>query len=184
VKITRAHSPVCCVALALAAPALILLIDVALRREPHRAVAALLDESAHAATALLLLHAFHPRTSRQAALAVGLAAILIDADHIPLDFFGWQFLTLGTARPITHCLLSVAACLALARGLPGRHRHIAIAVAFGLAAHLSRDMATGGVPLLWPLTSAASRYPYPAYVAILTVAASVVARRELCPRSA
>lgn len=168
---------------AIAAPILVVLLDVALGRSPSRVVEALLDETAHATTALLLLDALHPQTSRPAATAAGLASVLLDADHVPLEFFDWQFLTRGTGRPYTHSLIPIAACLALAGRAPSRRRRLAFATAFGFATHLLRDMATGGAPFFWPFTRAAIRYPYALYVAAMLVAAAAIIGRESRPGS-
>jgi len=47
-----------------------------------------------------------------------------------------------------------------------------LGLAFGISAHLLRDLATGpGVPLFWPLSGAAVELPYVAFVAALLAAA-------------
>jgi inner membrane protein len=145
------------------------------------AVAGLLDESDHLATAALAL-AFvrHPPTE---SLLVGLAlgGVAIDADHLPVEF-GSSILTDGTGRPYTHSLMTVAAA-AIAAGLTsGRVFRFAAGVSLGLASHLLRDMGTGGVPLAWPFSKENVEIPYLAYAALLSLAA-VVAWARLRVRS-
>lgn len=162
--------------LAAMAVGLVFAIDTLLARggEP-RAIEALLDEPAHAATALLFLAALRPRPLKGHGLGVVLGAVLIDVDHVPMGL-GWDVLTRGTNRPYSHSLLTLIGVMVVASCLRGGRRQLAFAVAFGLAAHLVRDMATGGVPLFWP-SAARVRLPYGAYTAILLAAVALAAWR-------
>lgn len=156
--------------------AIVFAIDTLLARgSPPRAIEALLDEPAHAATALLFLAALRPRPLQGHGLGVVLGAVLIDADHVPMEL-GWDVLTRGTNRPYSHSLLALIGVIVIASCLRGGRRRLAFAVAFGLAAHLVRDMATGGVPLFWP-RAARVRLPYGAYTAMLLVAVALAAWR-------
>lgn len=120
-----------------------------------------LDWSAHLATAVLLLLNLRSPLPARMLLAALLASVVIDLDHIP-HYLGEYFLTEGAPRPYTHSAASIVTALGVAALLrrPG-HRAIAVGIALGLTAHLARDIATGaGIPLLWPLTTAAIRIPF------------------------
>lgn len=134
------------------------------------------DEIAHLLTAALLLSAF-AATMRLGIAAGALAgAVVIDLDHLPL-ILGSNLLTHETNRPLTHCLLSIVAALALARIVPPRWRWLAVGMAAGFAAHFWRDLATStaGVPLLWPWQSTGYVTPYPLYLGSLCVCVVIVA---------
>jgi inner membrane protein len=139
------------------------------------------DWPAHLTTCLLLLMglAAASRSPRPAVFAAAalVATIAIDVDHIP-NYLGWHWLTAGEPRPYPHSLL-VVVVLALAGGLcRAPARDALLGAAFGVGAHLARDLATGpGVALLWPLSSAAVRLPYPAFAAGLVLAAALVVFR-------
>ena len=128
---------------------------------PPRLTEAVLDESAHAATALILLKAAR-LDGISLTLAVLAGAVLIDADHVPMEL-GASVITRGTNRPYSHSLAMVAAMLALAGISGGRWRRWLLGVAFGIATHLLRDMATGGVPLFWPFLASRTTIDYWAY---------------------
>lgn len=152
---------------ALPAVALILVADALLaNNDLPRPVVALLDELAHLATAFLLLSALSAVGSRPFAVGAGLGAIGIDGDHVPGEF-GWDIITRGTGRPVTHSLATYGALLLLACALPGAARTATMGTACGVLAHLVRDLGTGGVPLLWPASKRRVRAPYGAYLATL-----------------
>ena len=134
----------------------------------------LLDEAAHLATGLLLLGALARRPSPLFVLGTALGAVGIDVDHIPLVLIHHGDLY-GVPRPNTHSLLTIVVIACVALLLPARYRAYALGAAFGIATHFVRDMATGGVPLLWPLTPAFFDLPYAAYAAMLLVGAALVA---------
>jgi membrane-bound metal-dependent hydrolase YbcI (DUF457 family) len=162
-----------------------LLVDPLIRsRPPARWFEAILDESGHAATTVILFLALMSVVRRPIALswlvAVLAGGILIDVDHIPSDIFGWDVITAGAIRPYSHSLSTVASlCFAgLARSGPARG--LLLLAAYGVATHLLPDMATGGVPLLWPLGMQRVQVAYPVYMLLLGVAAlvSVIRRRH------
>lgn len=133
----------------------------------------LVDEPAHLATcavALLLLALCGARLSSTFLAAALIASVAIDLDHAP-QHLGFDFLTSGTPRPYLHCALAVLVPLVAAALLP-RWRSLLLGVAFGLAAHLARDLVTGpGVPLALPFADAAVRLPYLLYAGALVAAA-------------
>lgn len=144
----------------------------------------LVDEPAHLATcaiAILALAALSgSRPPGRFVAAALISSVAIDLDHVP-SYLGTHFLTGSLPRPYSHGVLLVAVPLLLGwatsrRGL----RQLLFGIAFGVSAHLLRDLATGpGVGLLWPLVGTAIEIPYPAYAAALIgAAASCLLRRH------
>lgn len=161
-----------------ALPGLALIVvadDLLARDDPSRVITGVLDESAHLATAYLFSSVV-PVPVRLSFLIGALAgAVLIDADHLPGEF-GWDGITRGPGRPVPHSLPSVGLLLLAALPLRGQWRSGMTGAAFGVATHLVRDMATGGVPLRWPRDRRRVRIPYALYLALLTVAGVNAAR--------
>jgi membrane-bound metal-dependent hydrolase YbcI (DUF457 family) len=156
--------------------AVVLAIDAIIRTTPDLSTAqlALLDETGHLATAVLLVTAvLAGRLGRLGAVGIVLGACLIDVDHVPYTFFGSEVITAGTVRPYSHSLATIAALCAVA-ALGGRMRPLWIGALAAVLTHLMRDAATGGVPLLWPLSEANVTLPYVAYAAALVAAAAVL----------
>lgn len=148
----------------------------------------LVDEPAHLATcavALLALLALGGQPPARFVVAALIASVAIDVDHIP-GYLGWDWMTGSLARPYSHSLLFVAALAAL--GLLSRNRNLRLAslgLAFGLAMHLLRDLATGpGVPLAWPISGEIVSTPYALFastLALMVGAAAMPPRRRLAP---
>ena len=133
-----------------------------------------LDEIAHFLTALLLLQWLPGRQRARFAAPALFASVAIDLDHVP-QYLGHRFLTVGTARPYGHSLLTVAVLLALALAL-SRHRRLLIGLALGVLLHFVRDLGEGGssaVSLLWPLSDHGFSYPHSVYIALIAAAAGV-----------
>ena len=154
-------------ALVSAAAAVSLLLDLGPRLVPGtHGIASRLDDAAHISTAALLLMALRP--SRRFWASALVAAVAIDVDHVPQEL-GWGGWTQGAVRPYSHSLVTVGVVLALAL-LSSHARDIWLGVACGFAVHLWRDAVTGpGVPLFWPLSTAAVRLPYAAYAASIAL---------------
>ncbi len=141
----------------------------------------LLDETAHLLTMLLILWALGPRFwSRRVLVPALVASVAIDADHVP-GYLGAGWLTVGTPRPYTHSLLTVAVILAGAL-LWRRQRVVLLAVAFGIVVHFWRDLSesSAGVSLLWPASDHAFTLPHSSY---LVAMAAIVALDALRCRS-
>lgn len=138
-----------------------------------------LDEPAHLATAGVLLLALVLLAGRVVSVpflaAALVASVALDLDHLP-QYLGWNGLTEGAPRPYTHSLVTPVVLLLVAVAVDGRARQAALGAAFGVGAHLFRDLATSsGLVLLWPASSAAVRAPYLLYAAgLLSVAGAVV----------
>jgi inner membrane protein len=127
------------------------------------------DELAHASTALLCLNLLPARARRRILLPALIAAVLIDADHIPQYLFHSFILTVGTPRPYTHSLLTLLLCLTAAAAAQ-RHGRVWLGVAVGVALHFLRDMAEGsgtGIALFWPLSDRGYGYPHGVYLALM-----------------
>lgn len=137
---------------------------------------ALVDEPAHLATclvALLALAALTPASpQRRFATAALLASVAIDLDHIP-GYLGSHLLSGGLPRPYGHSALLVVAVAGV--GLASRRhevRAVSLGIAFGVATHLFRDLATGpGVPLFWPISTEVVTFPYAVFACGLGLAA-------------
>lgn len=125
----------------------------------------LVDEPAHLATCALALIAVAAiggaRPPGRFVAAALLASVAIDVDHLP-GYLGWHGLIGSLPRPYPHGLLFVAVLLGIAAvARRGDVRQISLGVAFGVSAHLLRDLATGpGVPLFWPASTAVVAIPY------------------------
>jgi inner membrane protein len=155
-----------------AAVAAVLLLDVVARAASWPLlVQGLLDEPAHVLTAWLCLTALGaPLVPGRRERWVLAGTVLIDLDHLPLyvDHEGWA---VDGGRPPTHSLGLLLLLLLVAVSIP-RWGTAAAGLAVGVLFHLLRDLATGpGVPLFWPFGSLVG-IPYPAYVAVLVVAAA------------
>lgn len=132
-----------------------------------------LDEIAHFFTALLLLQLLPARQRARLGGPALFASVAIDVDHVP-QYLGHRFLTVGTARPYGHSLLTVVVLLALALAL-SRHRRMFAGLALGVLLHFIRDLGEGGgsaVSLLWPLSDHGFAYPHAAYLSLIAAAAA------------
>jgi len=145
----------------------------------------LIDEPAHLATCVIaLLAATAIRGSRfptRFLTAALIASVAIDLDHLP-GYLGSHLIVGSMPRPYTHSLLF--ACLLVAIGLASKRadrRQAWLGVAFGVSAHLLRDVATGpGIAFLWPLVAAPIKVPYVLYAGTLVVAMiALMPRRTL-----
>jgi hypothetical protein len=137
------------------------------------------DEPAHLATGLLFLIAFlvalRSPPSLTFAVSALVASVAIDLDHVP-GWLGWHGLFgEGVPRPYPHGMITPLGLLVLGAVVGGRARQIAFGAAFGVCAHLARDVATGpGIAPFWPLSTATVKVPYVAFAAALLLAAAIV----------
>lgn len=144
---------------------------------------ALIDEPCHLATALVILGAITRVRGMPPKPEFGwtmlACSVLIDLDHLPEEF-GSSILTAGTPRPYTHALwvvvVLIAGTVAARRWSQRVHTPGAASTAlilggaaWGVSAHLLRDVATAPISLWWPLTKAALDIPYWCYVLALVV---------------
>ena len=152
---------------------------------------ALVDEPVHLATTLVFLIALvtlvESRRPAPAFIAAAVVAgVAIDLDHLP-GLLGWNGLTAGVPRPYTHSLVTPLVLIAVGALVGGRARPIAFGAAFGVGAHLFRDLCTGpGLALAWPVSSEVVRLSYAVFATgLIAAAAAVVAagRRGRAPAS-
>jgi membrane-bound metal-dependent hydrolase YbcI (DUF457 family) len=158
-----------------AALATLLVIDAfVLPRLPIRPLSGVVDEAAHAATAVALLAAL-PRQDSEFVRGFAAGSILLDIDHVP-ELWGRRWLRPRGVRPLPHSVGLPA--LLLAHSVRKSNR-AALGAAVGVGGHLLRDLATGktSVPLLWPLTRRPFSVRYRKYVAVMAVLAAVGAAR-------
>jgi inner membrane protein len=147
-----------------------LVLAIPLGSGPRRfLVTALLDETAHVLTALLLLRPRLEQPERVLATAAG--STLVDLDHLPAFLGGTLFDRDASNRP-THSLVLIAALLGLAQAVPSR-RSLLRAFALGALTHLFRDLASGDVPLFTPLWRREVRLPSYGVYALLLLAAAL-----------
>ena len=142
----------------------------------------MVDEPAHLATALLLLIALIAVHESPPAsgfvLGALVASVVIDLDHLP-GYLGWDGLIGDLPRPFTHSLFTVGCLVGAGVVLHAEHRAYALGAAFGVAAHLFRDSATGpGLPLFWPLSAGTVQVAYVVFVIGLATAVAVVLARQ------
>jgi len=135
------------------------------------------DETAHLLTALLVLWALGLGATQRFIVPALVASVAIDVDHVPGEL-GADWLTAGTPRPYTHSLLTVAVVLAAALAWR-RQRILVLGVAFGLVAHLWRDMSEpgNGVSLWWPLSHHPVRLSHAGYLAVMALVVAAAAYR-------
>lgn len=171
--VTDFRRPTACVCLALAGA-----VDLILwASDPGWVALAVVDETAHLATALLVLAAFGPGPA-VAALGLLVGGTLLDLDHIPA-ILREGGLGDADARPLTHSAVTALALACGAALLPGRARAFFAGAAVGVGVHLVRDLATGpGVPLGWPLSHESATIPYSAYALCLGILLAVAWRRR------
>jgi Glycosyl hydrolase family 26/LexA-binding, inner membrane-associated putative hydrolase len=147
------------------------------------------DEPAHLATCAIALlavaAALDSRLPVRFVVAALVASVVIDVDHIP-GYLGWDGLAGALPRPYPHSLVLVAVFVAL--GCSSRRidvRQVSLGLAFGVSAHLLRDLATGpGVPLAWPVSGVVVSVPYAFFAAALALAGALVAAPRRLPAGA
>jgi membrane-bound metal-dependent hydrolase YbcI (DUF457 family) len=138
------------------------------------------DEPAHLTACMLFLLAVlalvrFRRPSLSFVAAALVASVAIDLDHIP-GMLGWHGLSGDLPRPYTHSLITPVALIVVGQIARGRIRPIAFGAAFGVCAHLVRDLCTGpGLSILWPLSSTTVKLPYLVFAVglVLTTAAII-----------
>jgi inner membrane protein len=144
----------------------------------------LVDEPAHLATCGVLLLGLSAiagvRPPMRFIGAALIATVLIDFDHLP-GLLGSHLITGDLPRPYTHSIVLVILLIGLGALLRrADQRLLMLGLAFGVSAHLIRDLATGpGVPLLWPFSDSVVTMPYGVYAAgllLVTLAVVLTAR--------
>jgi len=143
-------------------------------------VQGVLDETAHLATGLLFLMALPRRPPKPFVLGCLVASVLIDADHIPIVLH-FQPLIAAAHRPYTHSLSTVAVVLVAGLLMSDARRACAFGAVAGLLIHFFRDIATGFVPLAWPVSTTEAQIPYTYYFALMVALAAAAASHARWP---
>jgi inner membrane protein len=145
----------------------VLFIDVVLLATGRLSIHGASDEVAHLLTALLWgVLAFSVGLPVSLPF-VALGGVFPDLDHVPMFLVGMESLP-GSSRSVLHTLLVVLIFLDLA-WWHRRWRWMWGSLALGVASHLVRDMATGTVILLWPVSGRPFSLPYLAYLGTLVL---------------
>ncbi len=170
--------------LGLAAPFIIRGIDGLDRGSQSLLVHGLRDETGHLLTAYVwALGLIALRLPLRLGLVL-LGGIVIDIDHV-LQLLDVVAAAPGSSRPGSHSLMPLVIMFILAT-LDRRRVWIWMSIAAGVMSHLARDMATGTVPLLWPLPVEPVSIPYRLYAgtlvacAMIAFGAALVSRRRMC----
>jgi len=135
---------------------------------------ALLDWTDHLLTTLFIVWALKPPVSERQLVPALLASVVIDVDHVPGEL-GSHILTVGTSRPYSHSLTTVAMLLVLAAARRDWGAWESGA-ALGVASHLWRDLAEprgSGVALFWPVSDRTITTPAAAYLISIAVLAAI-----------
>lgn len=147
----------------------VLISDAVLcRANPGLAIAGALDESAHVATTLLIGRKIGRHLDTLERVGACMGSIMIDIDHVPLLILK-RPMESAEDRPVTHSLSTLLVLTLVARTLPDRPRRFLNGLIAGTISHFVRDLATGGVPLVWPMHRRLIRVPYRAYAALLVM---------------
>lgn len=129
------------------------------------------DETGHLLTAYVwALGLMALRLPLRLGLVV-LGGIVIDIDHV-LQLLDIVDAAPGSSRPVSHSLMPVMILFILA-SVDRRRVWVWMSVAVGFTSHLARDMATGTVPLLWPLPVEPVSIRYRVYAGTLVACAMI-----------
>jgi membrane-bound metal-dependent hydrolase YbcI (DUF457 family) len=141
-----------------------------------------LDETAHLMTGALVLQALPRGRSNRFCVAVLVASVLIDIDHVP-GALGIDWITRGTPRPYTHSIAMVA-LLGLAAVAWSRHRQVLLGSVVGVGVHLWRDLAesNAGVSLFWPFSDYPVTAPHWCYLLSMGLLASIALQQAWTTR--
>jgi membrane-bound metal-dependent hydrolase YbcI (DUF457 family) len=163
------RSPLLRSSLYLAAVALCLAGIVAVRIfEPDNAALRLhgaMDVTGHLLTALVAAIGVRSLRLPIPLWAILLGGVVLDLGH-GLNWLGYTNALEGSSRNGSHSLFVVAvlACLGF---LDRRRANIWLGIAIGATSHLWRDMGTGTVALMWPITDTVYGTLYTRYLAVL-----------------
>lgn len=125
----------------------------------------MLDWIGHGITALVLVIGIRALRLPIPAWSVIFGGVILDFGHVP-QMMGYIGALEGSTRNGSHSL-AVVAVLALLGFLDRKRAHIWLGIAMGATSHLWRDMGTGTVALMWPLTETVYGTIYHRYLAVL-----------------
>lgn len=124
------------------------------------------DEVGHLLTALVAAIGIRALRLPVPIWSVLLGGMILDLGHVP-QILGYVGSLEGSSRNGSHSLgvVAVLACLGF---LDRRRANIYLGIAIGAVSHLWRDMGTGTVALMWPITETVYGTLYTRYIAGLT----------------
>jgi inner membrane protein len=151
---------------------------------PNLLTLAILDHLAHVLTALIVMIAISRYFDHWYGVGILIGTVVIDVDHIPLLLETTDF-TSVEGRPATHSAVTLLVLLAIV--IVTRKRRLSLlssviaGIVIGVAAHFFRDMATGGIPLFWPISDSSIEVRYAGYIAALVIVAAIPLLRSRFP---
>lgn len=151
----------------LAAIAVCLLAIVAIRflepADKTLMVHGVYDELGHLLTVLVAAIGVRALGLRVPLWSVLLGGVILDLGHV-LQMLGYVNALEGSTRSGSHSI-AVVVLLACLGFLDRRRANIWLGIAIGAISHLWRDMGTGTVPLMWPITETVYGTLYTRYLA-------------------
>ena len=133
---------------------------------PTLAIHGFYDEVGHLLTALVLAIGIRSMRLPIPIWSVLVGGMVLDLGHVP-QILGYVGALEGSSRNGSHSLgvVAVLACLGF---LDRKRANIYLGIAIGAVSHLWRDMGTGTVALMWPITETVYGTLYSRYIAVLT----------------
>jgi membrane-bound metal-dependent hydrolase YbcI (DUF457 family) len=124
------------------------------------------DELGHLLTALVAAIGIRALRLPVPMWSVLLGGMVLDLGHVP-QILGYIGSVEGSSRNGAHSLgvVAVLACLGF---LDRRRANVYLGIAIGEVSHLWRDMGTGTVALMWPVSETVYGTLYSRYIAVLT----------------
>lgn len=166
---TLLRSPIIRALASLSAIAVLIVALGALERyEPASASLELhgaMDLAGHLITALIAAIGVRALRLPVPIWTIMLGGTVLDLGHV-LGFFGYANALEGSTRNGSHSLF-VVALLAIIGFVDRRHANAWLGVAMGATSHLWRDMGTGTVALMWPITETVYGTLFTRYLAVL-----------------
>lgn len=124
-----------------------------------------LDVMGHVTTALVAAIGVRALRLPVPFWSIILGGVVLDLGHIP-GFLGYVNALEGSTRNGSHSLF-VVAILAVIGFIDRRHANMWLGIAMGATSHLWRDMGTGTVALIWPITETVYGTLFNRYLAVL-----------------
>lgn len=125
-----------------------------------------LDHVGHALTALMAALSVRAIRLPIPVWSILLGGMVLDLGHVP-QMLGAVNALEGSTRNGSHSL-AVVIVLASLGFLDQRHANVWLGIAIGATSHLWRDMGTGTVALMWPVTETVYGTLFTRYLAVLT----------------
>lgn len=124
-----------------------------------------MDMTGHVITALIAAIGVRALRLPVPMWTIMLGGTVLDLGHAP-GFFGYANALEGSTRNGSHSLF-VVALLAVIGFIDRRHANAWLGLAMGATSHLWRDMGTGTVALMWPITETVYGTLFTRYLAVL-----------------